>query len=82
MSPTYCAPTPCPLVVCPTVYCGAGDEEYVVTLGSLLNGHVDLFWTGRAICSPAITAAEAVAFTTVRCACRCIGTTTRSTMWR
>jgi hyaluronoglucosaminidase len=52
----------CPLVVCPTVYCGAGDEEYAVTLGSLLDGRVDLFWTGRAICAPAITAAEAVTF--------------------
>jgi hyaluronoglucosaminidase len=51
-----------PLAVCPTVYRGGGDEEYVVTLGSLLDGRVDLFWTGRAICSPAITAAEAVAF--------------------
>jgi hyaluronoglucosaminidase len=50
------------LVVCPTVYCGAGDEEYVVTLGALLDGRIDLFWTGRAICSPAITAAEAVTF--------------------
>ena len=48
--------------MCPTGYHGAGDEEYVVTLGSLLDGRVDLFWTGRAICSPAITAAEAVAF--------------------
>jgi hyaluronoglucosaminidase len=51
-----------PLVMCPTVYHGDGDEEYLVTLGSLLDGRVDLFWTGRAICSPAILAAEAVAF--------------------
>ena len=52
-----------PLVVCPTTYHGDGDEDYVVILGSLLDGRVDLFWTGRAICSPAITAAEAVTFT-------------------
>jgi hyaluronoglucosaminidase len=51
-----------PLVVCPTVYCGAGDEDYVVALGSRLDGRIDVLWTGRAICSPAITAAEAVAF--------------------
>jgi hyaluronoglucosaminidase len=51
-----------PLAVCPTGYHGEGDEEYLVTLGSLLDGRVDLFWTGRAICAPAITAAEAVAF--------------------
>jgi hyaluronoglucosaminidase len=51
-----------PLAVCPTVYCGDGDEEYVVTLGSLLDARVDLFWTGRAICAPAITAVEAVTF--------------------
>ena len=55
-----------PLAVCPTGYHGEGDEEYLVTLGSLLDGRVDLFWTGRAICAPAITAAEAVAF--ARCA--------------
>ena len=51
-----------PLVVCPTVYHGVGDEDYVVTLGSLLDARVDLFWTGRAICAPSITAAEAVTF--------------------
>ena len=50
-----------PLVVCPTTYHGEGDE-YLVTLGSLLDGQVDLFWSGRAICAPAITAAEAVTF--------------------
>jgi hyaluronoglucosaminidase len=51
-----------PIVVCPTVYCGDGNEDYIVTLGALLDGRIDLFWTGRAICAPAITAAEAVTF--------------------
>ena len=70
-----------PLAVCPTGYHGEGDEEYLVTLGSLLDGRVDLFWTGRAICAPAITAAEAVAF--ARCPTSpSTGTTTRSTTWR
>ena len=45
MSPTCSRTRSCPLVVCPTVYRGAGDEEYVVTLGSLLDGRIDLFWT-------------------------------------
>ena len=51
-----------PLVVCPTVYHGDGDEDYVVTLGSRLDARIDLFWTGRAICAPAITVVEAVTF--------------------
>ena len=50
------------LAVCPTTYWGKGDEEYLCRLGSALDPRIDLFWTGRAICSPAITAAEAVVF--------------------
>jgi hyaluronoglucosaminidase len=51
------------LVVCPTVYWGDGDEEYISRLSDLLDHRIDLFWTGRAICSPAITATEAAHFT-------------------
>jgi len=52
-----------PLAVCPTVYHGDGGDEYVVTLGSRLDGRAELFWTGPAICSPELRAADAVTFT-------------------
>lgn len=54
-----------PLVVCPTTYWGEGDEAYVSELGRGLDPRIDMFWTGRAICSPAITATEAAHFTRV-----------------
>ncbi len=56
------APTRVPLAVCPTLYWGDGDEEYITRLAGDLDPRVDLFWTGRAVCSPAITATEAVRF--------------------
>lgn len=55
-------PTGVPLAVCPTQYWGAGDEAHISRLGDELDPRVDLLWTGRAICSPAITAAEAATF--------------------
>lgn len=54
-----------PLVVCPTMYWGEGDEEYISRLGDLLDPRIDLFWTGRAICSPAISTNEAAHFARV-----------------
>ena len=42
------------LVVCPTEYWGYGDEPYLVELAGALHPEIDLFWTGRAICSPTI----------------------------
>jgi hyaluronoglucosaminidase len=39
------------LIVCPTVYFGYGDESYVARLGTAIGPRVDLFWTGREICS-------------------------------
>lgn len=54
-----------PMVVCPTIYWGAGDEDYISRLGAELDPRVDLFWTGRAVCSPAITADEAAHFSRV-----------------
>lgn len=54
---------PVPLTVCPTQYHGAGDEAYLCQLGAGLDPRISLFWTGRAICSPEITAGEAAVFT-------------------
>lgn len=48
--------------VCPTDYWGHGDEPYIAALGSGLADTTALFWTGRAICSPELTAAEAERF--------------------
>ena len=51
------------LTVCPTLYCGRGDEPYIAALGSGLDPRTRLFWTGRAICSPELDAADADVFT-------------------
>ena len=50
------------LTVCPTLYCGRGDEPYIAALGSGLDPRTRLFWTGRAICSPELDAADADVF--------------------
>ena len=50
------------LVVCPTVYCGYGDEDYITRLGRGIDPRVDLFWTGRAICSATLDLADAATF--------------------
>lgn len=50
------------LVVCPTVYWGYGDEEYIARLGHGIDPRVDLFWTGRAICSATLDLADAATF--------------------
>ncbi len=50
------------LVVCPTVYCGHGDEDYVTRLGHGIDPRVDLFWSGRAICSATLDLADAATF--------------------
>lgn len=50
------------LVVCPTIYCGYGDEEYITRLGRSIDPRIDLFWTGRAICSATIDLADAATF--------------------
>ncbi|CAN5791493.1 hypothetical protein BH23CHL8_BH23CHL8_10050 [soil metagenome] len=51
------------LIVCPTVYWGAGTEPYLATLGMGLDPRIDLFWTGRAICSQTLDLADAATFT-------------------
>jgi hyaluronoglucosaminidase len=47
------------LIVCPTVYSGYGDEPYVVRLGQAVDPRVDIFWTGRAICSATLDLGDA-----------------------
>jgi hyaluronoglucosaminidase len=50
------------LTVCPTQYWGRGDEPYIAALGSGLAPRTQLFWTGRAICSPELDADDADVF--------------------
>jgi hyaluronoglucosaminidase len=51
------------LIVCPTVYWGTGTEGYLATLGRAIDPRIDLFWTGRAVCSPTLDLADAAVFT-------------------
>lgn len=39
------------LTVCPMHYCGRGTEPYLHDMGRALNPEINLFWTGRSICS-------------------------------
>ncbi|HEY6570733.1 MAG TPA: protein O-GlcNAcase, partial [Candidatus Limnocylindrales bacterium] len=50
------------LTVCPTTYWGTGTEPYLATLGGGLEPGIDLFWTGRAICSPTLDVRDAATF--------------------
>lgn len=50
------------LIVCPTLYHGAGDEPAITRLGQGIDPRIDLFWTGRRICSPTIDLADAAVF--------------------
>lgn len=50
------------LVVCPTQYFGRGTEDYITRLGQGVPAEVDLFWTGRLICSPFIDLEDAERF--------------------
>ncbi len=52
----------CTLTVCPLQYHGRGDEYYVSKLGQGISGDIDIFWTGKNICSQEITVREAVVF--------------------
>ena len=52
----------CTLTVCPLQYHGAGDEYYISKLGQGISGDIDIFWTGKNICSQEITVREAVIF--------------------
>jgi len=50
------------LIVCPTEYWGRGTEPSLAELGAGLDPRIDLFWTGRAICSATLDLDDAVAF--------------------
>lgn len=52
----------CTLTVCPLQYHGRGDEYYISKLGQGISGDIDIFWTGKNICSQEITVREAVVF--------------------
>jgi hyaluronoglucosaminidase len=50
------------LIVCPLDYYGRGDEPYLARMGAALDARIDLFWTGRAICSPTLEVEDALRF--------------------
>lgn len=45
--------------VCPTQYSGDTDGSYITKFGRGVPGEVDIFWTGREICSGFLTCREA-----------------------
>lgn len=56
----------CSLYLCPTEYWGTAPfGEYLHDLGSALHPDVDVFYTGPAICSAAITSSDAAEFAEV-----------------
>jgi hyaluronoglucosaminidase len=50
------------LVVCPTLYWGRGDEDGIARFGRSVDPGIDLFWTGRAICSASLELEDAERF--------------------
>jgi len=52
----------CRLTVCGSLYNGKGDEEYIVNLGKSIPSDVEIFWTGRSICSQELDSRDAVYF--------------------
>lgn len=50
------------LTVCPTLYHGRGDEYYISKLGQNIPPKVQVFWTGRDICSRELTSFQALKF--------------------
>ncbi|MBQ8210252.1 MAG: beta-N-acetylglucosaminidase domain-containing protein [Clostridia bacterium] len=47
------------LTVCPTQYFGKGNEHYITRFGQGIPSAVNIFWTGREICSGFLTTREA-----------------------
>lgn len=47
------------LAVCPTQYFGKGNEYYITKFGKGIPHDVNVFWTGREICSGFLTSREA-----------------------
>jgi len=56
-------PTGMKLFVCPTQYYGRGDEDYLTELGRGIDPRIEVFWTGREICSPALDLYDAAVIT-------------------
>jgi len=52
----------CSLIVCGSVYCGKGNEPYIVNLCRNLPKEVNIFWTGRSICSQELDFRDAIFF--------------------
>lgn len=50
------------LTLCPLQYHGKGNEYFISKLGRGIEAGIDLFWTGRNICSQELTVPEAVTF--------------------
>lgn len=50
------------LTLCPLQYHGKGDEYFISKLGRNIDPQIDLFWTGRNICSQELTMPEACNF--------------------
>jgi len=50
------------LIICPTQYNGLGKEPYIRHLGLHVPKEIDLFWTGRFVCSPFLTDGDAMRF--------------------
>ncbi len=46
------------LYFCPTEYHGSGNSAYLWALGSALDPQVQVFWTGREVCSRTLSAAN------------------------
>jgi hyaluronoglucosaminidase len=56
----------CQLSMCPTDYWGVAPfSDYLMELGQGLHPAIDVFYTGREVCAPTITAEEAHAFAQV-----------------
>lgn len=50
------------LVICPMQYHGSGSEPYITALCRGIPEKVSVFWTGKKICSPELTSADAEFF--------------------
>ena len=50
------------LIVCPEVYHGFGSEPYIVELCALIPTDIEVFWTGRQICSTYLHTSDANSF--------------------
>lgn len=51
------------LVACPLQYHGKGNEYYISKFGQGIDSQINIFWTGKNICSQEIDVIEAVNFT-------------------